>query len=333
MKAKIFIDQDEALKAGVDNFGEYIVEFGPSELTQAQRDELATCSADNGVYCTSRINSESGNFFKSRVPYSNLEALVSVIDARIAYKIKKEEEEKEAHKQKCQEEEAKIAKWISEPNGYILHKYRYSSAGWCETTIPDASNYIDRVTVPGWCEAVEDAESLLFWYTLDAKVNDAKNSRLKKERIEAIRKDKEAKEQRKADQIKAWVEVNGTENQKLRQKDGFLPDQEIIDEIRAEAYAPLDSFKRYDKLTKSDACEGDDEYGRHEVDFDVEDAEHLSANEYDWLIKIKEAVPNATIEPRIHTAKCDDCETEVTRIGFMVRITVGDFEFSREYGL
>lgn len=40
-----------------------------------------------------------------------------------------------------------------------------------------------------------------------------------------------------------------------------------------------------------------------------------------------------TVELRIHTGESEDCENTVHRTGFMVRMTVGEFAFSREYGL
>ncbi|MFZ3047159.1 MAG: hypothetical protein WA151_14705 [Desulfatirhabdiaceae bacterium] len=113
MKAKIFIDQDAALKAGVNNFGGYVIEFDPADLTQAQRDELATCTFRDSVYDT---NSLIGVNFKSAIPYPNLEALVSVIEARIAYKAKRAEEEKAKAKEAYQNRYNHLVKWVNNPD-------------------------------------------------------------------------------------------------------------------------------------------------------------------------------------------------------------------------
>ena len=53
----------------------------------------------------------------------------------------------------------------------------------------------------------------------------------------------------------------------------------------------------------------------------------------DQVKVLRGLAPDAVVEPRVHIGECEQCESEIERTGFMVRITVGEFEFSREYGL
>jgi len=46
MKAKIYVDAKTAVAAGLNNVGEYVIDFDPAELAEAHRAELATCELD-----------------------------------------------------------------------------------------------------------------------------------------------------------------------------------------------------------------------------------------------------------------------------------------------
>jgi hypothetical protein len=62
----------------------------------------------------------------------------------------------------------------------------------------------------------------------------------------------------------------------------------------------------------------------------------MTADQFAMLKKIKAAAPvNSEVEARKHTGVCSDCDDAdvVERIGFMVRLNVAGFEFSREYGM
>jgi len=135
-------------------------------------------------------------------------------------------------------------------------------------------------------------------------------------------------------QIEIWTLANGTKSQKERLAAGLLPESEIVDAIRSATYAPLDKFPRFKKLKTTDVCNDDSGWGDHEVNFSVEDANSLTADEFVVLKNLQNVAPkNSVITPRIHTAECSDCGNTVTRLGFMVKIQVGELSFSREYGL
>jgi len=164
------------------------------------------------------------------------------------------------------------------------------------------------------------------------KIKDALKKRQAEEtaKAEAEKKAAEEKAQRKTAQIVKWVKNHGTRSQKDRLKENLLPETEIIDAIRSETYAPLDEWPRYKKLTASDVC--DCEYEYCDVDFDVADKELATKEEFSQFQEIKKLMPKAIVELREHTGESKNCKNTIHRTGFMVRMTVGEFEFSREKG-
>jgi len=157
-----------------------------------------------------------------------------------------------------------------------------------------------------------------------------------------------ARAQAKTDQIAVWVVANGDDNQKARLAEGLLPMEEITALMEAEAFAaaPDEEFPPFHPITKPDVrktcsrrCACEDEYSEHtcKVSFTVEDAAPaLPAAQFGRLTALREALPDADIQPRMHRGYCEDeyCKTPrgiVRRIGFYARITVGAFTFKREF--
>lgn len=158
-----------------------------------------------------------------------------------------------------------------------------------------------------------------------------------KKRDEA--RQKEAATQARQHQIARWVEKHGTPNQKARWREGLLPEDEVLDAIREDAFRDLE-VPRYRRLRASDVCdEVPEPYDYHRREFSVERAKALSASQYEQLRRVREAAEQAhepaavSVEPRVHIGECQTCDQEVKRVGFLVKITVGEFEFSREYGM
>lgn len=149
----------------------------------------------------------------------------------------------------------------------------------------------------------------------------------------------EEKENAKKQQISDYVAAKGTDNQKKRLSVGLLPDDEITDLIRSEAFAPLADFDRYEKLTASDIDCSCGEYDDKKVIFDVYDATSATAEQFDLMEKIKTLMPEAKTTLRVHTAYCERCDGDddadenglVDRFSVIVGITVGNFYFTREY--
>ncbi len=158
---------------------------------------------------------------------------------------------------------------------------------------------------------------------------------------------------RNADQVSAyksqldnWVAAHGSDNQKKRHELGLLPELEIIDAIRNAAFSALDGFPRYEKLSKNDIeCNC---YNGPTAEFEVYAAESASAEEFDSMERITSAIkpfhPTVSVTLRTHEAYCKECYDKdedgedrdvnnktVYRKSVLVRIKVGELEFSREY--
>lgn len=142
-----------------------------------------------------------------------------------------------------------------------------------------------------------------------------------------------AHEQAEADQIAAWVSEHGTANQQARMAAGLLPREEVLQEIEAAAYAALNEFPRYVPLAGKDVAHVAGCYGES-VHFSSEAAKEATAEEWERMEAIRVAAPaGASIELRTHRGQCQQrgCDLDAYRSGIKVTITVGAFEFTREY--
>ena len=347
MKAQIYIESKNALLAGINNQGGYFVDFDPADLTPEQRQTLSECGIDSetGAYRTHYKDNYRKGDWGAGIVVPDLDALRAVLDARKAA-LDAKAAEKAA---KDAEEEAQClaaaAKWAASPpedrvmclsptTGWVVRVKQYlPKINGREEEV----GYIRKVaeTNPSVKTALEDAESLAFWVNLDCEAG-AIITRRKNELATAQEKaEKTAAAERRKAQLAAWVAEHGDDNMKERLAANLLPSAEVIDQIRAQAYAPLDAFPRYEKMKPSDVCEGYDDYdgtAYHDVEFDVEPSENLSAESFEHMKAIRAAIgDDAAIEPRDHSGRCDECDNTVYRVGFMVRIKVGELEFSREY--
>jgi hypothetical protein len=336
MKAKIMIDKSAALIAGLDNQGEYVIDFDPSDLTLEQRQELAKSGEKDGVYLPYMIGGTYYTHLYTNITTPDIDALRAIIDRRIAERKDQEAKQKEKDLQD-------IEKYITSKTDEELidtANYYAEIEFWArEYGVPAAQRLNDQTTLARMArienelipakQAEIDAERA-------AKKAEAERRRAEEERKEAIKaREKEESAKRLAAQLDAWVAEHGTADMKERHAEGLLARSEIKDAMRDQTFAPLADFPRYRKMKKSEICDAEGyEYEEHDVSFEVETAESLSAEEYAALKAIREAAPDgAVVEPRIHTATCDECDYTENRTGFMVRITIGELEFSREYGM
>lgn len=157
--------------------------------------------------------------------------------------------------------------------------------------------------------------------------------------IARIQRETAEKEERKAAQVAKWVAEKGTDNQKKRAALNLLPEKEILDAMRDEVFAPLAEFSRYGKLTRSDVpCWCEDEDAPH-AKFGAKDADSATAEQFSAMEKISDLIPGATVTLRVHRGWCMECETpdgedgNVERHSIKVAVTVGDFDFTREYAV
>lgn len=125
--------------------------------------------------------------------------------------------------------------------------------------------------------------------------------------------------------------------------DGVLPEKELRDAVRDVVFSSLDGFGRYRRITVNDvaaACDADTPppCDNHEISFDVDVANELSAAEYDRLKAIEKAMehPSVTaVEAREHRAEYEygDGVALVVRRSARVSLDFLGFHLSREYAL
>jgi len=142
----------------------------------------------------------------------------------------------------------------------------------------------------------------------------------------------EAKQARKRAQIVAWVPEHGTPSQQERLAAGMLPDAEVVDAMRDQAFAAV-TLPLYELLTKEDIEHTEDCYGERGLEYESVELHVATAVQFELLKLVRGAMPGATVSLRRHTGKCNTCDGTVTRIGILSVLTVGEFEFRREFAV
>lgn len=163
-----------------------------------------------------------------------------------------------------------------------------------------------------------------------------------RDRAEALLAEKHREQQH---QIATWLNDHGTESQKARFAEGFLPDEELWNAIRDWAFLPLQDLPRYERLKIQDVHHTDDcdMYDREScsADYDVNDATALTADEYERLKTVRQLARACPIDTevvaRLHTAT-PACAREsatyvVRRLGVLVSGSFAGRPLSREYAL
>jgi hypothetical protein len=345
MKAQIYINPKTALLAGLNNQGVYSVEFDPADLTPDQRRTLAECDIDSETkaYRTHLEGNYIGDW-GAGIAAPNLDALRAVLNARRKTLDAKAAEKAAKEADYEAQRRAAVAEWVESPPEDRVVFYNMEWRVRVRQYLPALNGKTDLDYVKGRAEvdhavreALEDANALAFWQNLEAEVGTI-ITRRSSERAAAERKaEQEAAASRRKAQIAAWVAKHGNDNMKERLAVGLLPTEEVKNLIRDQAYAPLDEFARYEKMKAEDVCDGvddyyDNNYRYHDVKFGIKTSKSLSAKSFEHMKKIRTAIgDNAEIEPRDHCGTCGECNNTVYRVGFMVRIKVGELEFSREY--
>lgn len=333
-KIRIDVNQNEAIKLGRKTYGQVDIDIDPAELTPEQRETLAAAYKVDGHPFPQRDYN-----FEPHVGEATLETAKYILDWY------SDHNKKRAEKAKAEYETA-VATALSLPIDKLWYKGSYGY----NIRKSDIS-YSDSVSAavlndPRMAEKLAAVNARITELQKEDADKETAHKAWRKEidekaAAEKTAKDKAAAEKaaRKKAQIVAWVEKNGTDNQKKRLSVNLLPDDEIIDMIRNEAFAALSDLQRYEKLTPSDVDCSCGEYDDKNVIFDVDESETATAEQFDFMEKIKSLIPDAKTTLKIHTAKCDRCVEDddaeengyIERFSVIVGLTVGDFYFTREY--
>ena len=352
IKIHIRVDQSEAIRQGKNHYGDAVIEINPADLTPEQRNTLATCETwqENSRAEYIRSPHYSVGFSSKALPQvgeATLETARVLLDALAEWRIRRvkevEEEKIRAAAEKKRQIEDNIAQilaqtdeWLADniEGGRPINSPAYYRGFYIRRESADV--YTDPRVADKMDRAIILQES---------------RNRERVERERAMQEKKEAAEKilieadlRKRVQIADYVTAHGTENQKKRAALNLLPDDEVLNMMRDEAFAPLAGFERYEKITKHEIiaagyCDCDDDYADSDrFTYDVNDATEASAEDFETMEKIMDLMPGATVTLREHQGYCDTCyekddEMIIIRNSIRVAVTVGAFGFTREYAV
>jgi hypothetical protein len=132
-----------------------------------------------------------------------------------------------------------------------------------------------------------------------------------------------------------WTGKYGTDNQRQRLAAGLLPWKEVYEAAEEHLYGPLAAFPPYKRFEIEEVCEClrgslDDAC---KVKFQSVDATELTAEEWEGYSRIQAAVPDATFQLREHRAQCVTAFDPKIRRGVIVKFTMGQLSFKREFAL
>lgn len=151
---------------------------------------------------------------------------------------------------------------------------------------------------------------------------------------------------------KAVLHLRGTDNQRGRWNDGFMPEDELCHLAREAAFLPFDGLPRFQRLMVRDVPH---EYDRHPgttglVTFATESLTSMTHDEYEAFRVLCAAADAAVarwafygehgrhfnvpvLDPRAHVARCEDCGKSKQRNSVLVTVRWEGRELTREYGL
>jgi hypothetical protein len=148
------------------------------------------------------------------------------------------------------------------------------------------------------------------------------------------KRDQEELKQRNRATLAEWIQQFGDENQQQRLAAQLLPWQEAYDSAEEWFYAHLLPFQQYQRFTSDEVCECARNGGTFcEIKFQSIDATELTADEWERFSEIQAAAPDATFQFREHRARCATAAAPIVRRGVIVKFTMGELGFKREFAL
>ena len=335
MKVRISIPREIAIRAGSELYGSQVVDVSLSDLTADERAVLADSTEYKGAIDLTIGIHQPALFSAPQIPLADgplpaVRAWIKAVQefrALMAQKAKEQKAEEEARRaraaeetdRKCSEYQAYWAEHLAGPVGAVKR--------WHET---------DGIRLPIGDRAAPDLPSYATAVTaaLYAALEPLVVDYYERERAEVERRkaERKAAEQRRADQLAAWVDEHMDANAQGRFALGMLPEPEILDSMRAAAFASLDGMERYARIYVDDIEHAEECCGEPNLSCETTDARDLTADEYERLSQIRDRAPEgAVITCRRHACTCDYCGETLRRLGIHVALTVGEIDFSREY--
>lgn len=138
-----------------------------------------------------------------------------------------------------------------------------------------------------------------------------------------------SKEQTRQKALRAWVEKHGDDDQRARMREGFLPEDEILESV-ADELLDLRGLEAYTPMFKGDVCECG---CAGAVTFTAGPPRYLDGYQYQRLQEIREtATATAMVEPIEHRGACPRCKcVPLARITARVTLAWEGWSLVREF--
>lgn len=323
------INLKKAIEAGSNDEGVKLIHLDVSTLSSALRAELARCPLHEGYPVIDNM----------------AQASVEAITQELARRA-----------ERTAAEHDRVAADTAKQIDYVL-RLEPQDLLWIPAEIHRAVEVRDPATLTSATSAYyadpdkvrqdERVQSLVKRAQALADELNVKRSKKWEEQEEQVRRQRREEERRqeeailrRKEQLAAWVRQFGTNMQQERFTRGLLPEDEIVDTIRDQVFAPLDHLPHYEKITKQDVINSyaDLGYGPNsKVIFRVEAASSASDEQMARMLEIERLVPGATTELRLHegvlenSSGDEDEEYAVRCHSILVTVQVGELTLSREY--
>ena len=298
MKTVIWVSEQEAIRQGKNEHGNIIVDYDPAKLTQKERDEMAR-----------------SEMYKAQSEFDN-DALW------LNKRVYDESGENMADKLPC------IGNAYAPEAIIMILQERIALR---IQAAQQKTKRTEAVKKEQWAKLEDKVSRLERVNRRLADENEKLKIQTKREQAEESKRVNRERDERAAVQVAKWVGEYGTTSQRERLAENMLPEDEIGLAMQAQVFTPMADWPVYQTIPEGEACVCQYPEDRNVVYDDYKVATKVTAEMYEQLKDIRQRIPNAVITATSHNASCTTCEAGVTRTGFEISVTVGEFTFVREF--
>lgn len=323
MLITVYLRQQDAIKAGINKFGDFQIDIDPAQLSAEQRVVLA--------------DMVGGRIY---VGEDTAEALVRAIDAEITAEAERKERAKQEEEKKLAEFKVRCDKAMALPDDEFYAKVQSGRSY-------DVNDYYyNRDDVKSRFAALAEARRVADEAAEAAKKAAEEAKKAAEEAKKAAEEAKKAEaDARKKQLYDDFAKAHLSDLQQRKYTAGLMAEDEILEAIVNEVFSPLADMPLYEKITVDDVfSEIEEDYGYgsdRRADFEAYDAETLTDEQFANLEDVKKTlaedgreVMEAKIRVHMGAPKDDeDWNRAVVRHGLYVRAQKYGYSWDREYAL
>jgi len=347
IRVQVHVDRAAAILAGHATWGDQTVAIPITGLSEAERQELSllnTCDKNDSILDTTASFYGRHGFTppeKPAIALATEEAVHSVLAWRIktrkaADKHDARVEAENAAERLIRQQEA-VAAWLGKSYDDLIIP-RYLSGGRTAYEVNELSGHLLQGAPDNLLRIYHERLANLKLLAKE-RTEEAEEER-SRAIAAAIERDK-ANAARRSALNERLIQEHCSEEQQRRHRAKRLPEAEMLTAVRTAVFAPLDSFARYEKLTRSDILAASDDREHYdEEEYSADEAEAVDADTwatYETIEKVaKSAIPwPVKVDLRTHYAGWKSArDWSVERNSVRVTVTrdeATEFTVSREY--